>query len=666
MKKRVLSISLILILITSIFLSSFASAENVILDNLEVNGVPAPEIPTDGLLKDELSTEINEEYYNSEHFVDGEEEVTEFDNKQDFIQSEQLPNQSKQTVQDEQNAAVYNDYSMRSVAASSNDDNGIALYSADDGHYIFPDGWNGNILGTGTEGGWGPWRNCYAEISSDDAYTYACAWILNYVCPLYAIPSDMICKENFILYHDTTEMSDSSTIGDKIQSRYVFYFIGDDSLNFSSGYSGDGFISYAKSDKDTFLNDNYVSGYLCFDYQKDIDGYALTFNLGYVELDGIYKKINGSDPYKNTSLVYSSKDVFVDNTKLDRVDDSGLILSNIVGSIKYQSKSQNLSFEAHFKDEADSNKYPVSIFGFDAPSAPAKFSSDLSTLSYSAINMDNYLDLKLELSSSTPKVSGSLNLEKAYYYLHQMKAYDDSLESVAGYDSDDEFEARQNVLYVLAYKKGDNWITLAYYLFDYTDIIENVMGAFTVKKDYLDFPDMDNYLDDFESWDDIARELADGEGVYNKVECGLKWIGRNLVHFAHNFIGFFRWLFACIPVLWKNLVIALYNLVCDLKSLALYLFNPKTKSIYQMATERIPSFNLLVNAFSNNSASELPSFTLFGTKFSLDLADYDIDFSFIRSISTIIFYVLFGYFIFKLVFKIFGFGGSGDTGGDDE
>lgn len=299
----------------------------------------------------------------------------------------------------------------------------------------------------------------------------------------------------------------------------------------------------------------------------------------------------------------------------------------------------------------------------DCPSVPAKINGNED---FPIRDLDNYDSHGLQLSAGKSSVQASYELESVYYYLHQMEGYDDSLESVDGYKFD-KFESRENLNFAIAYRENGiagDWIVCKSYQYNYGDLIENVMGDFTVKKDYVDFPDMSDYIEDFESWDDVAADCADEDGEYNIIEVGFKWIGRNVMHFAHNFVGFFQWLFDCVPILWENLTIALYNLVCDLKELALYFINPKTKSIYAMTCERIPSFSLLVDSFKNTSGADLPSFKIFGSKFSLDFNDYSIDFSFIRSMSTILFYILFGYLVFKLIFKIFGFGGSG--GGDED
>lgn len=273
------------------------------------------------------------------------------------------------------------------------------------------------------------------------------------------------------------------------------------------------------------------------------------------------------------------------------------------------------------------------------------------------VDLYNYTGNNLQLSPDKTSGQASIELEAVYYYVHQMKAYDDSLESVDGYNFT-EFESRENINFAIAFRQAGSsgsWTVLKSYQYNYGDLIENVMGAFTVKKDYVDFPDIHDYIEGFESWDDVAADCADEDGKYNVIEVGLKWIGRNVLHFANNFIGFFKWIWDCIPVVWENLTIDLYNLVCDLKSLAIYLFNPKSQSIMAMAEERLPGLTQFSNVIQNKSTANLPSFTFFGTKFTLDLSQYDLPWSYLKSFSQILIMILFAVGTYNLVAHVFGF-----------
>ena len=161
--------------------------------------------------------------------------------------------------------------------------------------------------------------------------------------------------------------------------------------------------------------------------------------------------------------------------------------------------------------------------------------------------------------------------------------------------------------------------------------------------------------------------MPEGEdpGPIDWILAYIKWIGACVKTLGKNFIGFFKWLKDCIPVAWNNLGIALYNLVCDLKSLLLYLFKPKTKSINSMVNKKIPGFLKLKNSFKNTNKAKLPYLKLFGVKFGFDFSNIDSDTkSFMRTISSVLIYILFAVGVLKLIGKVFGFNihdGSDDS-----
>ena len=649
MLKKIVCIAISFILATSFFISSFiVNADD--LDFLETHTVPAPTVPSDGnlLSNDELVTEFNEEYYNEDHLVEDETEAGEtFDEKAEFHTTENLsglPNSSKST-NDELRSPASNIANSTKVTEISQQlvENGIMTIADDDYSgsvftYNFPDGWNGNYLQRRNTAHY----SC-VNVSVDDCYTYIVKFLKEKGLLNYSYEDSLLDKDNFILWrvlHSVESYEWATYHGDRFAAYYLFLFTYDDNVHLS--FDNGGFL----------VNDYYVCGtFTCCYSTDDKDKYGIC-----PEMHGFFYNDFGFP-----SLLYSTKDIYINDELQDVIDpETGFTTGKIKGDFGFKEDSKILTYKAWSDKELDKT-YDVHLWAMDCPSVPAKINGNED---FPIRDLDNYDSHGLQLSASKSSVQASYELEAVYYYLHQMKGYDDSLESVDGYKFD-KFESRENLNFAIAYRENGSagdWIVCKSYQYNYGDLIENVMGSFTVKKDYVDFPDMSDYIEDFESWDDVAADCADEYGEYNIIEVGFKWIGRNVMHFAHNFVGFFQWLFDCVPILWENLTIALYNLVCDLKELALYFVNPKTKSIYAMTCERIPSFSLLVDSFKNNNSSTLPSFTFFGTKFSLNFSDYDIDFSFIRNISTILFYLLFGCFVFKLIFKIFGFG----SGGGDE
>ena len=669
-------------------------------DNIETNTVPSPTVPSDGklLADDELNTDFNEEYYNDNHLVEDETEAGEFfDEKADFHTTVDAPstsNSSKSTnkqilQQDIYSADSTKTYIMRDDSqpqTQQSDEYEIMPISSDpeSGSFIFPDGWSMQYY-DGTNQDDRPSSGPNVLVSAEDIYQFILSQVKSDLSNLDKFADGEIPKftendlsfDNFILFR--------CNYGSECNYLFLFSPKNDVKIGCREYFRDDtkirtfmNFSSYYDDIHGTFTDDFYVAGFLSFHWylapgENHTDCTKYLFNIDTSDVCNTsihYRSFFGnSDHYADDIvLLTSGKNVsFVDmdtfeETNIESVDpETGFASGDIKGEFGFKEDSKILTYKAWSDKELDKT-YDVHLWAMDSPSVPAKING---SEDFPIRDLDNYTSHGLQLSSDKSSVQASYELESVYYYLHQMEGYDDSLESVDGYDFD-EFESRENLNFAIAYRENGSsgdWIVCKSYQYNYGDLIENVMGSFTVKKDYVDFPDMDDYLEDYESWEDVALDETGGEGgFYNNVVVLFKWVGRNLMHFGHNFVGFFKWLIDCIPVLWENLTIALYNLVCDLKELALYFVNPKTKSIYAMTCERIPSFSLLVDSFKNNNSSTLPSFTFFGTKFSLNFSDYDIDFSFIRNISTILFYLLFGYFVFKLILKIFGFG----SGGGDE
>ena len=644
MLKKIVCIAISFILATSFFISSFiVNADD--LDFLETHTVPAPTVPSDGnlLSNDELVTEFNEDYYNEDHLVEDETETGEFfDEKADFHITEDisgLPNSSKLTNEDFRSPS-FNSANSTKVTEISQQlvENGIMTISDDDykDNFEYSDFFDLN--------NWNKFTYYIDPVVLDPE---RCLWAFRNVIPKFLPqlkddPDYLYMVENY-----------------DIENLIIFNFESSGKIFYGFFLVNEDMRCYFNSDRDRYEFEHsysvYVCDYIWFCHRDNV------YNFNASGFSFNHKTMNIKN---NINIIFSGGyNVYFDDEKCDVIDpETGFTTGKIKGEFGFKEDSKILTYKAWSDKELDKT-FDVHLWAMDSSFVPAKING---SEDFPIRDLDNYDSHGLQLSSSKSSVQASYELEAVYYYLHHMKGYDDSLESVDGYDFE-EFESRENLNFAIAYRENGSsgdWIVCKSYQYNYGDLIENVMGSFTVKKDYVDFPDMSDYIEDFESWDDVAADCADEDGEYNIIEVGFKWIGRNVMHFAHNFVGFFQWLFDCVPILWENLTIALYNLVCDLKELALYFVNPKTKSIYAMTCERIPSFSLLVDSFKNTSGADLPSFKIFGCKFSLDFNDYSIDFSFIRSMSTILFYILFGYLVFKLIFKIFGFGGSG--GGDED
>ena len=643
MFKKLLIIQSVLIILFLNMTSSFVYA-GFFSDHIETNTVPSPTVPSDGklLADDELNTEFNEDYYNEDHLVEDETEAGEtFDEKAEFHTTEHLsglPNSSKSTNKDLRSPS-FNSANSTKVTEISQQlvENGIMTISDDDykDNFEYSDFFDLN--------NWNKFTYYIDPVVLDPE---RCLWAFRNVIPKFLPqlkddPDYLYMVENY-----------------DIENLIIFNFESSGKIFYGFFLVNEDMRCYFNSDLDRYEFEHsysvYVCDYIWFCHRDNV------YNFNASGFSFNHKTMNIKN---NINIIFSGGyNVYFDDEKCDVIDpETGFTTGKIKGEFGFKEDSKILTYKAWSDKELDKT-YDVHLWAMDCPSVPAKING---SEDFPIRDLDNYTSHGLQLSSDKSSVQASYELESVYYYLHQMKGYDDSLESVDGYKFD-KFESRENLNFAIAYRENvssGDWIVCKSYQYNYGDLIENVMGDFTVKKDYVDFPDLNDYIEDFPSIEDFMPEDTGLFEWDDWVLAFIKWIGSCVYTLGKNFLGFFSWLGDCIPVLWENLMIALYNLVCDLKELALYFVNPKTKSIYAMTCERIPSFSLLVDSFKNNNSSTLPSFTFFGTKFSLNFSDYDIDFSFIRNISTILFYLLFGYFVFKLIFKIFGFGsGGGDEG----
>lgn len=669
MLKRIVCIAISFILVTSFFNTTVSAANALEFDindyiQVETNEIYNPESDM-SLFDDELNTEFNEEYYNEDHLVEDETEAGElFDEKAEFHTTEDisgLPNSSKSTNEDLRSPS-FNSANSTKVTEISQQlvENGIMTIADDD--YDYPV--LGDIFLTSS------WFS--TEFASKN---YAQPSALSPLPNIYSASDYLeIFKTAYTVYYDISTKyygADISRLIDdddcnilNIDDMFVFSLPTNNGYNYTGVIFSDSDVYATSGGSFSISNDNFLI-FTFGVYRGKLNGLKYQFytwgNL--MSHSSNYKLGYGSSSsfiYDDIKILFSGgHNFYLNDVKQDVLEDSGVLKSSIYGDFGFKEDSKILTYKAWSDKELDKT-FDVHLWAMDCPSVPAKINGNED---FPIRDLDNYDSHGLQLSAGKLSVQASYELEAVYYYLHQMKGYDDSLESVDGYNFE-EFESRENLNFAIAYRENGSagdWIVCKSYQYNYGDLIENVMGDFTVKKDYVDFPDISDYMEDFESWDDVALDCADEDGEYNIIEVGFKWIGRNVLHFAHNFVGLFKWLFDCVPILWENLTIALYNLVCDLKELFLYLFKPKSKSIYAMACERIPALTSLFNFINNPSSSDTPSLTFFGTNISVDFPSY-FDVSYARSILSLLYVAVFAASVFKLLMKVFSF----NSGGDDK
>ena len=665
MLKKIVCIAISFILATSFFISSFiVNADD--LDFLETHTVPAPTVPSDGnlLSNDELVTEFNEDYYNEDHLVEDETEAGEmFDEKAEFHTTEDisgLPNSSKSTNEDlrwpsfnSANSTKVTEISQQLVK------NGI-MTIADDFVITVPSsitkfaGSNHNRHGVIDNP-----KNLIGVLKGNIAGDYDISYSLyyNYIRNNYYY-SEYPSYEDFMLQDwidiDHLVVYTHTAFPDSPNNRHTEYgfIICDTDIYFDTSR---GFYDSNVSGQSNVVYCDCFGGYV-----KDGEFLGYSLNSLSCSINGKGEKSSYITQFSDFSPVYIGKkiDVYINEEKQEKHNEDGTLVGDIYGEFGFKEDSKILTYKAWSDKELDKT-YDVHLWALDSSGVPDKINGNED---FPIRDLDNYVSHGLQLSASKSSVQASYELEAVYYYLHHMKGYDDSLESVDGYDFD-EFEKRESLYFAIAYReKGSSgdWIVCKYYLYNYHDLIENVMDDFTAKKDYVDFPDLSDYVEGFPSIDDFLPD-DDDPGPIDWILAFIKWIGNCVYIGFKNFLGFFSWLGDCIPILWENLTIALYNLVCDLKELALYFFKPKTKSIYAIACERIPALTSLFNFINNPSSSDTPSLTFFGTNISVDFPSY-FDVSYARSILSLLYVAVFAASVFKLLMKVFSF----NSGGDDK
>ena len=107
----------------------------------------------------------------------------------------------------------------------------------------------------------------------------------------------------------------------------------------------------------------------------------------------------------------------------------------------------------------------------------------------------------------------------------------------------------------------------------------------------------------------------------------------------------------------KNIGIALYNLVVDLKKLVTYLFVPNSKDLNVAIESKFPAYAKLRKAFQQGkqSSSNSVTFTLFGKDFDFNMNSAPNALkSALFNASTIAMYAICIYATIKALFRCFG------------
>lgn len=263
---------------------------------------------------------------------------------------------------------------------------------------------------------------------------------------------------------------------------------------------------------------------------------------------------------------------------------------------------------------------------------------------------ENPLDVSVSLGEMLGNISNSNDVKnsgKLYFYLIAVKGKGDEA----------------------LYKDRFCAASYEYSLVDTVDSHKN--EPFSEKKDYEKFPSLSDYIDTdfpdirdyvnfdmFQDLDGISDFLkAVVEFLWNAFTGFFRWLWAALKFIFFNFIGLFKWLGECLWTIIKNIGIALYNLVVDLKKLVTYLFVPNSKDLNVAIESKFPAYAKLRKAFQQGkqSSSNSVTFTLFGKDFDFNMNSAPNELkSALFNASTIAMYAICIYATIKALFRCFG------------
>ena len=189
------------------------------------------------------------------------------------------------------------------------------------------------------------------------------------------------------------------------------------------------------------------------------------------------------------------------------------------------------------------------------------------------------------------------------------------------------------------------------------DILSQDHSLFAEKKDYVEFPSIEDYIQefpDFPAWD-TDHPL---DSIWNIV----KWVGDCLVVVGKNLIGLIKWLGACLWTIIENIGIALYNLVVDIRRLLIYLFVPDSTKLQNLIKDKFPAFLKIESSIkAGQNSNSNTSINLFGHSFDFDFSDMpDSIKSFMYTGSTIFLYATQVFMVVKMAMKFFGVSAGGE------
>jgi hypothetical protein len=323
-------------------------------------------------------------------------------------------------------------------------------------------------------------------------------------------------------------------------------------------------------------------------------------------------------------------------------------------SITYDDDSKNFLF--NFEPKNDNDVYNVNIAV-----------SNQSEWDYP--NSDGWYYLPMDTSGDFTKENP----------LHGSIPLNVMRDGIMRYNSNKDIENTGKLYFFLIAAKGKGDEALykdrfcaASYEYSLVDTVDShKKEPFDEKKDYENFPPLSDYIDTdfpdirdyvnfdmFQDLDGISDFLkAVVEFLWNAFTGFFRWLWAALKFIFFNFIGLFKWLGECLWIIIKNIGIALYNLVVDLKKLVTYLFVPNSKDLNVAIESKFPAYAKLRKAFQQGkqSSSNSVTFTLFGKNFDFNMNSAPNELkSALFNASTIAMYAICIYATIKALFRCFG------------
>lgn len=422
---------------------------------------------------------------------------------------------------------------------------------------------------------------------------------------IFFIPDDILVNDTLILTHDRYSSSFTNSF---IKARVSDYGNSDiDDLEYCANVDVSSFSLYVDDDEQSHSNLNHI--------------YATNVNI----------TNNG-----------------------DKLDVSSPFAKPYKASITYDDDSKNFLF--NFEPKNDNDVYNVNIAV-----------SNQSEWDYP--NSDGWYYLPMDTSGDFTKENP----------LHGSIPLNVMRDGIMRYNSNKDIENTGKLYFFLIAAKGKGDEALykdrfcaASYEYSLVDTVDShKKEPFSEKKDYEEFPSLSDYIDTdfpdirdyvnfdmFHDLDGIADFVkAVVEFLWNAFTGFFRWLWAALKFVFFNFLGIFEWLGKCLWTIVKNIGIALYNLVVDLKKLVTYLFVPNSKDLNVAIESKFPAYAKLRKAFQQGkqSSSNSVTFTLFGKDFDFNMNSAPNELkSALFNASTIAMYAICIYATIKALFRCFG------------